>query len=35
VLEGFEIFVGKVKNFAKENKSKVNELEQEMNDIGR
>ena len=35
VLEGFEIFVGKVKNFARENKVKVGELEQEMEDIGR
>ena len=30
MLEGFEIFVGKVKNFAKENKQKVGDLEQEM-----
>ena len=35
VLEGFEIFVGKVNNFARENKVKVGELEQEMEDIGR
>ena len=35
VLEGFQIFVGKVKNFARENKVKVGELEQEMEDIGR
>ena len=34
VLEGFEIFVGKVKNFARENKEKVGEIEQEMEDIG-
>jgi len=26
-MEGFEIFVGKVKNFARENKNKVGELE--------
>jgi len=35
VLEGFNIFVGKVKNFARENKEKVNDLETEMEDIGR
>lgn len=34
VIENYDMFVGKVKNFSRENKQKVGELEQEMEQIG-
>ena len=34
VIEGFQNFVGKAKEFATENKQKVGDLEKEMAEIG-
>ena len=35
VLENYELFIGKVKNFGTKNKEKVGALEEEINEIGK